>query len=323
MLIKILINQIQYGYDSKTNLQLKSFFKLIKKQIDMELLSVIWNVDPIIFNIGERGIRWYGFLLAFGFLIGYLILSRVMKKEGHQQEKVDKLAIYVIIGVVLGLRLGHCFFYNPSYYLSNPIEILKVWEGGLASHGGAAGILLAVGLYSRRFKMSFLGLLDRIVLIIPLAGGMVRLGNLMNSEIIGIETSMPWGFKFLKNRPDLDTAIQASGGNFNPADITSLAEFWTPRHPTQLYEAIFYFIMFVVFFMIYKKFIAKWKEGTFLGWFIVVLFVFRYIIEFTKTEQAEFEGWTEAIRMGQLLSIPFILLGLFFMGRGYGWFRNE
>ncbi|MDD2634354.1 MAG: prolipoprotein diacylglyceryl transferase [Bacteroidales bacterium] len=286
------------------------------------LLSIVWDIDPVMFYIGERGIRWYGFLLAMGFLIGYLIISRVMRKEGHKQEKIDKLAIYIIIGVVIGLRLGHCLFYNPGFYLSNPIEILKVWEGGLASHGGAAGILLAVWIFSKKHKMHFLGLLDRIVLIIPFAGGMVRLGNLANSEIIGIPTSLPWGFKFLRNREDLQPAIDAATGHCDTMDLTCLTQFWTVRHPTQLYEAIFYFIMFIIFFIVFKKFINKWKEGTFLGWFVFVLFLFRYIIEFTKVDQVEFSGWTESIRMGQLLSIPFILLGLFLMGRGYGWFKK-
>lgn len=289
----------------------------------MEFLYVVWDADPILFQIGERGIRWYGFLLAIGFLLGYLIVSKVMKKEGHQQNNIDKLAIYVIIGVVVGLRLGHCLFYNPGYYLSNPIEILKVWEGGLASHGGAAGILLAVWLYSRKYNIKFLAMLDRIALIVPLAGGMVRLGNLMNSEIFGVPTSLPWGFKFMKNRDDLQPAIDAATGHCDTMDFNCLAEFWTPRHPTQLYEAIFYFIMFISFYFIFKKFIQKWKEGTFLGWFITILFAFRFVIEYTKVHQVEFDGWTSAIRMGQILSIPFILLGLALMARGYGWFKKK
>jgi len=284
----------------------------------MDLLNIIWNPDPVMFYIGERGIRWYGFLLAFGFLMGYLILSRVMKKEGNKQEVIDKLAIYVIIGVVVGLRLGHCFFYNPGYYFSNPLEILKVWEGGLASHGGAAGILIAVGIFAYRKKMSYLGVLDRIVLIVPLAGGMVRLGNLMNSEILGVPTKFSLAFKFLRNREDLLPAINASGGNCQVTDLNCLADYWVARHPTQLYEAIFYFIMFITFFLIYKKYISKWQPGTFLGWFVTVLFVFRYIIEFTKVDQVEFDGWTDAIRMGQLLSIPFIFIGFLLLDWGYG-----
>jgi prolipoprotein diacylglyceryl transferase len=284
----------------------------------MDLLYIIWNPDPVMFYLGERGIRWYGFLLALGFLMGYLILSRVMKKEGNKQELIDKLAIYVIVGVVVGLRLGHCFFYNPAYYFSNPIEILYVWQGGLASHGGAAGILIAVGIFAFRKKISYLGLLDRIVLIVPLAGGMVRIGNLMNSEILGVPTSFPLAFKFLRNHEDLLPAINASAGNCQVNDLNCLADYWVARHPTQLYEAIFYFIMFFVFFVIYKKYISKWEPGTFLGWFVTVLFVFRYIIEFTKVDQVEFDGWTDAIRMGQLLSIPFILIGLLLLDWGHG-----
>ncbi|MDR2008896.1 MAG: prolipoprotein diacylglyceryl transferase [Bacteroidales bacterium] len=264
----------------------------------MSLLYIIWDVNPVMFSIGDFSIRWYGLFLALGFLFSYFILGHIMRKEGFKQERVDILSIYVIVGTVIGLRLGHVLFYNPSYYFSNPVEILKVWEGGLASHGGAAGILLAVWLFSRKYKISYLGLLDKIVVVVPLAGGMVRLGNLMNSEIVGIPTDVPWAFIF-KRLGDV------------------------PLHPTQLYEAIFYFIMFGVFFFIYNKFHSKWKDGTFLGWFLVVLFGFRFIIEYTKMDQVEFDGWTSVIRMGQLLSIPFILLGFFFIARGYGWFNKR
>lgn len=264
----------------------------------MILTQIIWDVDPVMFYLGDRGIRWYGFLLAFGFLLAYLVLSRVMKKEGFKQELIDKFAIYVIVGVIVGLRLGHCLFYDPVYYLSNPLQILKVWEGGLASHGGAVGILLAVWLFAKKQKISFLGMLDRATLIVPLAGSFVRVGNLMNSEIVGVETSVPWAFVFKR-----------------------LGE--EALHPTQLYEAIFYFLMFFVFYVIYMKFVKKWKDGTFLGWFLIVLFVFRYLVEFTKTEQVEFEGWTEAIKMGQLLSVPFIILGFYFIARGYNWFGKK
>lgn len=290
----------------------------------MQISTVVWNVDPVIFEIGSRGIRWYGVLLATGFFMGYLIVSHIMRKEGYKQELLDKLAIYVVIGVVVGLRLGHCLFYDPIYYLAHPLEILKVWEGGLASHGGAVGILLAVWLFSKKYKINYLSLLDRIVVIVPLAGGLVRIGNLMNSEIVGIKTNVPWAFKFIRYKEDFIPALKAAGSNCDASDISCLANYWPARHPTQLYEAIFYLIMFVVFFIIFRKYISRWKEGTFLGWFIMVLFVFRYLIEFTKTEQVEFDGWTDAIRMGQLLSIPFIILGLYFLVRGYGFFkRNE
>lgn len=264
----------------------------------MILSYIIWDADPVMFSIGDRAIRWYGFLLALGFLLAYIILGKVMRKEGYKQEMIDRFSISVILGVVIGLRLGHCLFYDPIYYLSNPLDILKVWEGGLASHGGAIGILLATWIFSKRQKISYLGLLDKIVLVVPLAGGMVRLGNLMNSEIVGIPTDVPWAFIFKHL------------GN-------------TPLHPTQLYEAIFYFIMFIVFYFIYNKYRPNWKDGTFLGWFLIVLFGFRYFIEFTKEEQASPESWASIIKMGQLLSIPFILLGLFFIGRGYNWFYKK
>lgn len=252
----------------------------------MILSHIIWDVDPVIFNIGERGIRWYGLLLATGFMLSYLIMARVMKKEGFKQEIIDRFSIYIIIGVLLGLRLGHCLFYDPVYYLSNPLEILMIWKGGLASHGGAAGILVAVWLFTKKQKLNYLGMLDRIVLVVPLAGSFVRIGNLMNSEIVGVPTQVSWAFVFKKI-----------------GDV--------PLHPTQLYEAIFYFLMFFVFYFIYKKFNENRKDGTFLGWFLIVLFLFRFLIEFTKTEQVEFEGWTEAIKMGQLLSIPFIIFGIY------------
>lgn len=252
----------------------------------MILSHIIWDVDPVIFHIGERGIRWYGLLLATGFMLSYLIMAKVMQKEGFKQEIIDKFSIYIIIGVIVGLRLGHCLFYDPVYYLSNPLEIIKIWQGGLASHGGAVGILFAVWLFTKKQKLNYLGMLDRIVLVVPLAGAFVRIGNLMNSEIVGEPTNLPWAFVFKK-----------------------LGE--TPLHPTQLYEAIFYFIMFLAFYLIYKKFNEKWTDGTFLGWFLIALFLFRFLIEFTKTEQVEFEGWTEAIKMGQLLSIPFIILGIY------------
>jgi prolipoprotein diacylglyceryl transferase len=274
----------------------------------MFLSYIVWDVNPVIFHIGNMEVRWYGLLLALGFLFAYLIVSRIMSKEGFKQEFIDKFSIFALLGTVIGLRLGHCLFYDPVYYLSNPVEILKIWEGGLASHGGAAGILLAIWLFYKLnksktggIKLTYLGLLDRVVLVVPLTGAMVRLGNLMNSEIVGIPTNVPWAFLFKR--------LQGLG------DI--------PLHPTQLYEAIFYLIMFSTFFFIYKKYHSKWKDGTFLGWFLIVLFGFRFLIEYTKIEQVEFEGWTETIKMGQLLSIPFILLGIWLIARGCEWFTKK
>jgi phosphatidylglycerol---prolipoprotein diacylglyceryl transferase len=252
-----------------------------------------WNVDPVAFELGARGIRWYGILLATGFLLGYILYSHMVKRDGLKQEFVDKLAIYVIIGVVVGLRLGHCLFYNPDFYLSNPVEILKIWKGGLASHGGAAGILIAVWLFQRkRKKVSFLYLIDRLAVIVMLAGAFVRIGNLINHEIVGIQTQVPWAFIFER----VDDK---------------------PRHPTQLYESIFYFLFFAVMvFLYFKKDWGK-REGLITGLFFTTVFAFRFVIEFTKEVQMETDGWDAALRMGQILSIPFVLVGIWLMIRAY------
>jgi len=282
----------------------------------MNLLYFVWDADPVMFSIGEHGIRWYGLLLAIGFLLGYIVLGRIMKKEGYEQKQSDKFAIYIILGCVIGLRLGHCLFYNPGYYLSHPLEILKVWEGGLASHGGAIGILLAIWIYSRRTKMPYFESLDKVVVVVPLAGAFVRVGNFINSEILGVPTTLPWGVKFMRNIDDLNEAYIASNGACPDLGSECLSEFMIARHPTQLYEAFFYIAMFFAFFLIYSKFAKNWKHGTFLGWFVLVLFGFRFLIEYTKTEQAEFI-WNAPITMGQLLSIPFIIFGIVLVVRQY------
>jgi prolipoprotein diacylglyceryl transferase len=282
----------------------------------MNLLYFVWDADPVMFSIGEHGIRWYGLLLAIGFLLAYIVIGRIMKKEGYEQKQTDKFSIYVIIGCVIGLRLGHCLFYNPGYYLSHPLEILKVWEGGLASHGGAIGILVAIWLYSRRTKMPYFEAIDKTAAVVPLAGAFVRIGNFINSEILGVPTTLPWGVKFLRNWEDLDNAYIASNGACPELDINCLSDYVVARHPTQLYEAIFYLAMFFGFLIIYKKFVTQWKHGTFLGWFLIALFGFRFLIEYTKTEQAEFI-WNAPITMGQLLSIPFIIFGIVLIIRQY------
>lgn len=282
----------------------------------MNLLYFVWDADPVMFQIGEHGIRWYGLLLAVGFLLSYLVLGRIMKKEGYEQKQTDKFAIYVIVGCVIGLRLGHCLFYNPGYYLTNPLEILKVWEGGLASHGGAIGILLAIWLFSRKSKMPYFEAIDKTAAVVPLAGAFVRVGNFINSEILGVPTTMPWGVKFMRNWEDLDNAYVASNGACPDLNVECLSDYMIARHPTQLYEAFFYLAMFFIFLWIYSKFTKEWKKGTFLGWFLIVLFGFRFLIEYTKTEQAEFI-WNFPITMGQLLSIPFVIFGIVLVIRQY------
>lgn len=262
-------------------------------------LFIHWNVDPVIFHIGSFGVRWYslGFLLAF--LLGYIILDKkIFKRENVETKYLDSLLIYIFIAVLAGARLGHCLFYEPSYYLSGNhwIEIIlpfgrdaSGWHftgyEGLASHGAAIGILIALWLYYRNQHINPVWVLDRLVIIVALGGAFIRLGNLFNSEIYGVETSLPWGIVFERNHETV------------------------PKHPTQLYESLSYFIIFIVSFAVYCRKNGKLRPGAMFGWWLISLFGARFIIEFVKEEQVAFEkGMT--LDMGQWLSIPFILLGV-------------
>jgi len=247
--------------------------------------AINWDVNPEIFRIGNFAVRWYGLLFASGFFFGYLIFMRFFKKEGLSVELLDKLTIYMAIGTVVGARLGHCLFYEPDYYLRNPVEILKIWRGGLASHGAAIGILIALWLFVRKYKKPFIWILDRIVVVVALAGALIRLGNLMNSEIYGIETTLPWGFVFIRN---LEVV---------------------PKHPTQIYEALTYFIVFGLLLAIYVRTDAKFRPGTLFSLFLILVFGMRFLIEFIKEDQVGFEAGM-SLNMGQWLSIPFVLLGI-------------
>jgi len=251
----------------------------------MVLEHINWDVNPEIVRIGRFAIRWYGLLFASAFFFGYLIMAKFFKTEKIRTEILDKLTIYMALGTIIGARLGHCFFYEPSWYLSHPIEVLQVWKGGLASHGAAIGILTALYLFSRKTKKSFLWVLDRIVVVVALSGLFIRFGNLMNSEIYGIETDLPWGFVFLHNGETI------------------------PKHPTQIYEGLSYFLIFVFLYLIYMKNEGKVRHGLLSGLFLVLVFTARFFIEFVKENQVDFEaGMT--LNMGQWLSIPFVLLGL-------------
>ncbi|MEN8194618.1 MAG: prolipoprotein diacylglyceryl transferase [Bacteroidota bacterium] len=252
--------------------------------------TITWSVSPEIFAIGPIHIRWYGLLFAASFLIGFKIMEGIYKKEKKNLDDLNDLIWYMILGTVIGARLGHCLFYNPEYYLSNPIEILKVWTGGLASHGAAVGILTAIYLYSKKKKdQSFLYVMDRIVITVALAAFFIRMGNLFNSEIIGQPTTMPWGFIF--------TSVD---------DI--------PRHPTQLYEAFSYLACFFTIFSIYKKKEGIFKEGYLFGIFMIWIFGFRIFVEFFKEHQSGFEQGM-ILNMGQLLSIPLVIFGLYLLLR--------
>lgn len=246
---------------------------------------VIWNFNPLAFSLFGLEIRWYGIMFALTFITGWFILNRMMKQEGRNPEIADVLLWYVAIAVIIGARLGHCLFYDPAYYLSHPVEILKIRDGGLASHGAAISIPIALWLVSRKYKLSFWYLLDRVVIVVALGGLFIRTGNLMNSEIYGHVTSLPWGFIFVRNHEVL------------------------PKHPTQIYEALAYLGLFFILISLYRKHKGNLPSGRLFGLFLTICFSMRFLIEFLKEVQ---ESWEEAylLDMGQILSIPFILAGI-------------
>lgn len=255
------------------------------------LLSYItWDVSREITSIGPLTLRWYGLLFALAFVFGFIILTHVYKLEKKPQTDLEQLSIYVILGTVIGARLGHCLFYDPAYYLSNPFEMIKVWEGGLASHGAAIGILAALYFFAKKKKdQGMLWTLDRLVIVVALGGALIRLGNLFNSEIIGMQTDVFWAFIFTK--------------------VDDL-----PRHPAQLYESIAYFISFGILYFVYIKYREKLKPGLLFGLFLISIFGFRFFVEFIKEDQSAFEAGM-ILNMGQILSIPFVLMGLYYLVR--------
>jgi prolipoprotein diacylglyceryl transferase len=258
----------------------------------MLVLSYItWNVSPEMFSIGPISVRWYGLLFASAFIFGYKVMQWVYKKENKPVSDVEQLTVYMILGTVIGARLGHCLFYNPDFYLSNPLEILKVWKGGLASHGAAIGIITSLYFYAKKKKVTPLWILDRIVIVVASAGFFIRLGNLFNSEIIGKPSEVAWAFIFTK--------------------VDNI-----PRHPAQLYESIAYFIIFLILLFVYKNKQEKVNDGFLFGLFLVLIFTFRFFVEFLKEVQSSFEAGM-ILDMGQLLSIPFVLLGIIFIARSF------
>lgn len=249
-----------------------------------------WDVSPDIFSIGPITIRWYGLLFAMSFIVGYQIMMIIFKRENRSEHDLNDLVWYMILGTVLGARLGHCLFYNPDYYLSHPLEILQIWKGGLASHGAGIGIVAALILYTRKKReISFLWIMDRIVITVALSGFFIRMGNLFNSEIIGKPTNSNWGFVFVS--------------------VDNI-----PRHPAQLYEAIAYLLIFIFLFSFYFRVKGKFKNGLLFGMFLISVFGFRFFVEFFKENQSLFEQ-NLFLNMGQLLSIPFVILGIYFLIR--------
>lgn len=264
------------------------------------LLSVTWQVDPTIFTLFGREIRWYGLLWVIGLIVAVYIVQRIFKNEKLPEKWFDSLFGYMMLGIILGARLGHCLFYEPQYYLANPLEIVKIWEGGLASHGGVIGIIIAVWLYSRRVtRKSMLWTFDRVMVPTGFTAAMIRFGNLMNHEIYGGPTNLPWGFRFIDN-----VGLWMRGAE---------PIYTEPSHPTQIYEALFYLVVFAITMHMYWKTNARERQGLILGVGIALIFITRFFIEFVKNVQVDSE---EAMRentgliLGQWLSIPFIVWGI-------------
>ena len=280
----------------------------------MILDTINWTASPVLFQFGSVTVRWYGLMFAIGFLVGYEIVYRIFRHEGAKESWVGSLFIYVVVATILGARLGHVFFYDWGYYSQHLGEIPKIWEGGLASHGGTLGIMIAIWLYSRYVtRKPMLWTFDRLVVPVGFVAALIRIGNLMNHEIYGGETSLPWGFRFITNDAPNYFLNQFMNG------VTPTPEFFTaPCHPTQIYEAACYLLTFAVCMVLYWRYRAQEREGLIFGVFMLGIFVPRFFIEYIKNVQ---EPWEIAMRatygvdQGQLLSIPFIVLGLWLVVR--------
>ena len=364
---------------------------------------IVWTADPAVFHLEsfDWAPRWYGLLFAAGFLISQQVLFYIFRTEGHKEQDVETLTVFMVIATILGARLGHVFFYEPAKYLANPIDILKIWEGGLASHGAAIGILLALFLYSNfdiellkgqikrhpRPGQSFLWVVDRIVIVVALTGAMIRFGNFMNSEIIGKPTHSNYGVVFarsvvdiLENNPivnevevskrettspspetsdtsmyrpiqiqitfneggyqeaeirrfvdndlprvltgyrsvrehiyePLNTPMQVDLTQRRGAYIATVDTLGIPRHPAQLYESATTFMVFLLLFFLWTRMKQETPEGLFLGLFLIFVFGLRFVHEFFKENQVDWEGELP-LNMGQWLSIPLVLIGIYLL----------
>lgn len=253
---------------------------------------ITWDVNPDIIDSFVT-IRWYGLMFAIGFWIGYNLVAKMFKRDGAPEKWMGILLIYVAVATIVGARLGHVFFYQWDYYSAHPWKIFATWEGGLASHGGAIGIILAVILYSIfTTKRNPLWTFDRLTIAIALVGALIRIGNLMNSEIFGHPTTLPWGFYFVRS-----------------AEWQQLY-YGQACHPTQIYEAMTYLALFGLMMWMYWKKDCGNRPGLLFGTFLIGTFATRFFIEFIKNNQVAFED-SMALNMGQLLSIPFAVLGVF------------
>ncbi len=248
-------------------------------------LFVHWNVNPEAFSLGPLTVRWYGILYGCAFIASYYAFKELLKFDKLPEDFADRALIYMILGTVIGARIGDCFFYHPKHYLEHPLEIFAVWNGGLSSHGGAIGILTSLYLFGRKMKKPYIWVLDRVVIVIGVAGFFIRMGNLMNSEIYGHATTLPWGFIFERRSETI------------------------PKHPTQIYEALYYALTYVVLRFVYRKCDNRPRPFLIFGLFLIMVFGFRFCIEFIKNPQETFEQ-DMMFNMGQWLSVPFVILGI-------------
>jgi prolipoprotein diacylglyceryl transferase len=268
----------------------------------------VWDADPVMIKISHSfHVGYYGVLFVTGLIIGYFIVQRIYKREGVPTNQLDIILLHIVAGTIIGARLGHCLFYEPGYFLYHPLEIVLPmqkmggsWQftgyRGLASHGGAFGVFVAIIRYCYKYKVKTLWLMDRLAIPIPIAGAFIRFGNFMNSEIYGKPTNGRWGVIFKRANA-------------------------APRHPTQLYEAFSYLAISGLLYYLYLHQKNR-RDGFLFGLFIALLFAARFVIEYFKENQETFEDGM-VLNMGQWLSIPFILGGLGYMAYGYLPKKNE
>ena len=256
-----------------------------------DLLYIVWDADPVMLNIGNFELRYYGLMWALTILLGERFFSAFAKREGFGNEIIETGFVWIVLGAILGARVGHCLFYEFPYYITKPWAIItEIRNGGMASHGSALGMLLGMWITARKHKMNYVWWLDRIMIPVAIGGALVRMGNLMNSEIIGNITNVPWGFKFVRL--------------YGAMPLENIPA----RHPAQLYEALCYIVTFMVLlWLYYKRDMGRRHAGIMFGVGLVGIFVTRFFIELVKINQEAFEEGM-LLNMGQLLSIPFIIM---------------
>ena len=270
------------------------------------LAAITWNVDPIIHSFGPWSVfghqlgpimlRWYGLFFMLPFVLGTFVLTHIYRTERTSPQWVDVITIYMLVGTIVGARLGHMLFYDFDALMADPMVVFRIWQGGLASHGATIGILLACWLFARNNKFDYLWVLDRIVIVVALGGVCIRTGNLMNSEIVGKPTNVPWAFIFPRDAEHLIQGVAV------------------PRHPTQIYEALFCLFLFVLLYSMWNRTKERTPRGQLFGLFVVLLFTQRFLGEFLKENQVAFENG-HLLNQGQLLSIPLIIVGIWVLLR--------